>query len=545
MKAGEATAAFEAFESALKCSECARLFEDPVILPCMHAFCRACTVDVSECPMCHFPFFPADRTPSPNIRSLLAQFVASSRRVEAYLTDTSNAGNPHASQAPSTPQARENWWRAFCEVTRKLDAAERLLREEPDLSTEAARTVLHGTLRQVGDWQPCDDRACALCDAALAGEPGGVRERLSHHPKPHCPHGPRAPAQQPARKGIEGALASAAHDTAEASRPAGPPAPSAPGAGEPTEHPCSNGAGAAPVSHPPSRPRAPLDATNPKQRARPQAREGGTGTGAGKRARAALPSDSLPLPPPPAHAPPPPAREIVLLPSSLSEDSAALVKQAAKALAGTAVVKAWSASVTHVITEPIDFGGKRLASRTYKHMCGILKGQWIVSSAWVRASLEHGRWLSEAPFELDGDMSTNGQRGPAKGRAAHAAGTSAIFAGLHVFLHGKFAHPNPARPQITELLSLGGAAVCATFAALQNEAVRARTAGCAVAMCDPDEFSAEFRHKCEQLRIPVVSPRWLMDSISHVARLDIASARSEYRLDGEAAPEAPVGRSSL
>jgi len=230
--------------------------------------------------------------------------------------------------------------------------------------------------------------------------------------------------------------------------------------------------------------------------------------------------------------------DVVLLASNLSEESAAQLKHAAKALPRCTLTRAWSAAVTHVITEPTVFEGKQLASRTLKHLCGILAGQWIVSSAWVRASVDAGAWVAEPPYELDGDLATNGRRGPSRGRAMRAAGAPLIFAGLHVYLHGKFAHPNPARPQLAELLVLGGASPCASFSALQNEAIRARGGASALAMCDADECAADFLRKCVQLRIPVVSPKWLMDSISHVQCLDLSAPHSEYRLDGDGASDA-------
>jgi hypothetical protein len=153
----------------------------------------------------------------------------------------------------------------------------------------------------------------------------------------------------------------------------------------------------------------------------------------------------------------------VLRASSLSGESAASFKQAARALPGASVVRAWSDRVTHVVTEPIVFEGKQLACRTLKHPCAILSGQWIVSSAWLQASLGRGCWLPEQPYELDGDVSTRGHSGPRKGREAHAAGGAAIFQNTRVYLHGECVHPSPSEQQLLALLQLGGASVCATL----------------------------------------------------------------------------------
>jgi hypothetical protein len=269
----------------------------------------------------------------------------------------------------------------------------------------------------------------------------------------------------------------------------------------------------------------------PAERAEPAEPHGAR---AGKRARgpASAGSNGADTPQLRAVPPPPPAERgaVVLLATGLSERSAAQVKLASRTLAQTSVVKAWSSAVTHIITEPIDFAGKRLASRTFKHLCGILSGQWIVSSEWLRASLDRSEYVPEAAYELQGDMSTGGQGGPSKGRAAHAAGRSAIFAGCAVYLHGKFSHPSPSRQQLLEVLALGGGAAAS---APPTEPARARESTRALVLCDAEEATPELLARCAQLRVPVLSPKWLMDCISHVRCLgahDVGEC-AEYRLD--------------
>ncbi|KAJ1639338.1 hypothetical protein T492DRAFT_856844 [Pavlovales sp. CCMP2436] len=474
----DAAAAIAGFEADVTCPRCGWLFTDPVLLPCAHAFCRACVVDASECATCRLPFFTTHATPSPQLRSLLAEFVALKRRLEAFSNGALVVGSDPAGQPPSSPQAREAWWRAYCEVTRKLDACERVLRD--DAGPESVRADLRGALGpSVADWQPCDDRSCALSSGALK------RTRGAGAGAPQGTHPDAAPG---------GTHADAADSLVCAPSPTVAAAGSARTAG-----------------------RVLADATAPAA----VAAAASARAAASKRPRVAGASSAQPK----SH-----ATEVVLLMSSLPDESSALVKQAVRTLPGTSVVKSWSASATHIITEPIDFCGKRLASRTLKHLCGILSGQWIVSSAWVRASLEQGAWVPEESYELDGDMSTSGQHGPSKGRAAHVAGASAIFRGLRIYLHGKFAHPSPSKPQLLELLGLGGASICASLGSLQNEAIR--SGGVSVfAMCDGEELSADFCAKCVQLRIPILSPKWLMDSISHVTCLDFSAADSEFRLD--------------
>eukprot|EP01059_Diplonema_ambulator_P025122 TRINITY_DN42109_c0_g1_i1.p1 TRINITY_DN42109_c0_g1~~TRINITY_DN42109_c0_g1_i1.p1 ORF type:complete len:416 (+),score=40.61 TRINITY_DN42109_c0_g1_i1:72-1319(+) len=56
MAASLTTKDLEEFKSDLKCKICASLFEDPVVLPCGHVFCKGCTMENlnsnSNCPLC-------------------------------------------------------------------------------------------------------------------------------------------------------------------------------------------------------------------------------------------------------------------------------------------------------------------------------------------------------------------------------------------------------------------------------------------------------------------------------------------------------------
>lgn len=232
----------------------------------------------------------------------------------------------------------------------------------------------------------------------------------------------------------------------------------------------------------------------------------------------------------------------VLLASSLGDRSTDLLKRAVRGLGSAVVHTKWSSEVTHVLTDPIAWGGKLLASRTIKHMLGILSGQWIMSARWLEESLAAGAWLDAAPYEVDGDTSTSGQGGPARGRLARAAGPHGIFSHLEVHLLGKFSKPNPSRAQVVQLLHEGGATISPTWASWQDPLLRPDGA---MLICDLTEVPEDVVFKCTRAALPLVNVRWLMDSISHYRALgfdELAEGDTDgggYRVVAAAAPAFP------
>ncbi|KAK3276320.1 hypothetical protein CYMTET_15595, partial [Cymbomonas tetramitiformis] len=88
--------------------------------------------------------------------------------------------------------------------------------------------------------------------------------------------------------------------------------------------------------------------------------------------------------------------------------------------------------VTHVVTSS---NPQALAKRTHKYFLGVLHGQWVVTSNWVKRSLESRAVAAEAAFEVAGD--TQGKLGgPAQGRAHRARRLPPLLQGWRVYLEG-------------------------------------------------------------------------------------------------------------
>lgn len=492
--------AVAALERELTCTLCERAYVNPVLLPCAHAFCKDCVEDTSECQACFVPFLARDAVPSPTLRSVLQEFVACKRRITAALAGE-HADNSR--DLTSSPAVRERYFRAFCEVERKMAACQRLLRDERAETTSRHQPTRAQALDVVAEaLAPCDDAACAI----------GCAQRAAVDPPGPAAHGPatcgkRARDARVAGAGGEGGEASAA-EQGDAPRSV---------LADGNAMPPKAGAKRARPSSPPVTSRA----AGVGER-----EEGGDADAVAARALGGAAPASAPTAP-----------SVLIVGSNLTEASSAALKRACRELGGAQALPKWAPAATHVIIDPTVVGGKTLGARTYKHLCGVLTGGWILSTAWVSESLSAGRWLPEASFELDGDVTTEGAGGPAKGRARRAAGRPGPFVGVRAYLQGKFATPLPPKAQLTQLLQLGGAQIFPTFAQLQDSVVRRGAEG-AIALCTPNSLEAAFEQRCRSAGVPVLTPQWLLDCISHCDRLSYAGPTSGYLVGGAGAGQA-------
>lgn len=97
---------------------------------------------------------------------------------------------------------------------------------------------------------------------------------------------------------------------------------------------------------------------------------------------------------------------------------------------------------------------KGRAGRSFKYMQALIRGLWVVSSAWLHACVEEGTLLPPDEYEVQLDVSCAGS--PAAARALHAAGCT-VFHGTKVWVAPKGTRM-PAK-QLKALLSAAGARV--------------------------------------------------------------------------------------
>lgn len=79
-----------------------------------------------------------------------------------------------------------------------------------------------------------------------------------------------------------------------------------------------------------------------------------------------------------------------------------------------------------------------------------LNDVFIVDFLGIKSSLQQGRWISEAPFEIRGDLSL-GRFPIFKDRLRYR-----IFDGLNLLFYGSIDFPHPTKQELKDLVRLGG-----------------------------------------------------------------------------------------
>eukprot|EP00741_Cyanophora_paradoxa_P005702 tig00000903_g5527.t1 len=236
-----------------------------------------------------------------------------------------------------------------------------------------------------------------------------------------------------------------------------------------------------------------------------------------------------------------PARPFVILTSCLTDNDKKKLKELVEARGGARVADRWSPDVTHVVCN--EENGR--CRPTFRYLCGIARGAWVVSEGWVRSCQSHGTWMPEAQFQLKGDTRKSGGNSGAahKSRAALEAGGPRLFEGLLFALWGRFTGHGPSRAQLAAL----------------PEPTRARAA---YVIRSPETFEAGMGDLAVDLDAVVplfalppgaralleaaefVNPHWLYDSVAAYALLPDTGAPKYQAYSQRPASPDPASKSS-
>ncbi|KAI3428535.1 hypothetical protein D9Q98_007358 [Chlorella vulgaris] len=239
----------------------------------------------------------------------------------------------------------------------------------------------------------------------------------------------------------------------------------------------------------------------------------------------------------------------VLLGSSLSAPARQQLQQLAR-VSGAAVVKEWSPQVTHVVCCTVDGA----ARRTFKFLRGVLAAKWVLTEAWLQACLEQEGPVNEEQFLVPADHA-GCAGGAAAARSSALLDLPALLGGYGIYLAGEFANGG----EVAELLLAAGAkrlsrppaaplqgtsgGPCTSFLLCEgpdtasspashrhlHEAgtVCAATCGNAVGPAavavPPALAAAKWYQKAAEAGVPVVSHRWLLDTISSYTALPLSA----------------------
>ncbi|KAJ3703115.1 hypothetical protein LUZ61_006820 [Rhynchospora tenuis] len=122
---------------------------------------------------------------------------------------------------------------------------------------------------------------------------------------------------------------------------------------------------------------------------------------------------------------------------------------------GAILTTEWSPDVTHVVTSSYAVQTCSQLRHAYEVMMSILHGTWIITSEWIKVSLEEGGRPEES-YEVKEDI--NGPiEGPRKGRLRAAGKAPNLFARIGFSLNKDFSRSTECR--LKELLVAGGGKV--------------------------------------------------------------------------------------
>ncbi|ORY06822.1 hypothetical protein K493DRAFT_332966 [Basidiobolus meristosporus CBS 931.73] len=109
-------------------------------------------------------------------------------------------------------------------------------------------------------------------------------------------------------------------------------------------------------------------------------------------------------------------------------------------------------NVTHVVTMTDE---NYICPRTFKYLCGVLVGKWLVNHNWIIDSITANEWLNEHNYEITGDTVMGITFGPKQGRRNSKKQLPRLFSNCKFYLHGDFKVPSKA--DLQKLITLGGA----------------------------------------------------------------------------------------
>ncbi|XP_046383391.1 uncharacterized protein LOC124153979 [Ischnura elegans] len=150
---------------------------------------------------------------------------------------------------------------------------------------------------------------------------------------------------------------------------------------------------------------------------------------------------------------------------------------------------------THVVTKT-DEAGK--TGCTFKYLCGVVTGCWIVSIQWVNDCLKVGKLLDEAPYEA---LDDSGHSGPFMARNS----TTKLFKDLQFYCQEPILDTIG---QMEEIIELGGGKVVASLEEFSGK----KGQQLVVVDASANENQEFFSRMCQR-GIAVVTSEWIVESI--------------------------------
>ncbi|KAK1931161.1 Breast cancer type 1 susceptibility [Phytophthora citrophthora] len=225
----------------------------------------------------------------------------------------------------------------------------------------------------------------------------------------------------------------------------------------------------------------------------------------------------------------------VFVGSDLSREEVKRVLEATQQLGGKfgqdfdlkrdAVSNHFCTSVTHLITRAVPPIGSKPGAlptelrckRTAKYMRALAEGSFVMDFSWITASLSAGRWLTEEPFEMIGDIYSDAVGKPHEGRLrrAETGRRNSIF---NMFCFVLLVSEKEFDFQFASVKALvnnfGGTIIYGDKFSKLNPKQRSRRTP--IGVVSKTTLPLDAKAKWQQFRIPIVRITWIFDSVSHL-----------------------------
>ncbi|XP_074659395.1 breast cancer type 1 susceptibility protein homolog [Tubulanus polymorphus] len=229
------------------------------------------------------------------------------------------------------------------------------------------------------------------------------------------------------------------------------------------------------------------------------------------------------LTPVPQKQTPVPQKQQTLICSGIPYEGMLVVKRFCKEF-GFKFSSKFSRDTSHVIVMPKHSDKPRVCERTLKYFQCITNRSWVVTFAWIEASLREQSLVPSEPYEIEGDT-VNGDKhdGPRRARTGNAS----LLTGFEICCYGKFV--GLSADDLNEMIELCGGRVVKSPDYFQ---LTTTNSGKRLMIMEPNiKIEKQTRALIIKLqtdhRVIVLSREWILDSIS---KYELCKFDQNYRI---------------
>ncbi|XP_793413.3 BRCA1-associated RING domain protein 1 [Strongylocentrotus purpuratus] len=220
-------------------------------------------------------------------------------------------------------------------------------------------------------------------------------------------------------------------------------------------------------------------------------------------------------------------RHVVLLGTGLKAREKMALQTCSDLLQGR-VVDEFSPEVTHLVAACEEDGQ---CLRTMKYMQAVLAGRWVVSFKWVKECIKLEERVEEVEYEIPGTSADPESNTARRGRENVQKQFPGLFDGCHFYFSGTFKHPTPPKPELIQLIKLGGGTILNRQPKPDDDVIQVSTvvpyhartesqyASCAYYVVY-DHLGKRAPSSIRTQKVCTIPVYWLLDCVSQFTLLD-------------------------